>query len=242
MSVEVKVKKGVNIRLKGSADKVVSDAPTANTYAIKPPDFAGVVPKMLLKEGAKVKAGTPLFYDKNDDRIKFTSPVSGEIAEIKRGAKRKILEVIVLADNKMAYEDFGKVDVSTLERDKVVSTLLESGVWPFIRQRPFDIIANPSDKPKAIFVSGFNSAPMAEDYDFILHRQDAEFQAGINVLKKLTDGIVHVNINGSIKADDAFLNAKDVQINKIYGPHPQGMQVFRYTTLTLLTRVKLFGL
>ncbi len=177
---------------------------------------------MLLKEGAEVKAGTPLFYDKNDERIKFSSPVSGEVAEIKRGAKRKILEVIILADKKNEYVDFGATDIASVDRDKVISTLLESGVWPFIKQRPFDVIANPSDKPKAIFISAFNSGPLAEDYDFIMHRQDAEFQNGIDVLNKLTEGKVHLNINGSIKADDAFANAKNVQINKVFGPHPAG--------------------
>lgn len=222
MSVEVKIKKGKNILLKGSADKVISEAPVENTFAVKPSDFTGVIPKMLLKEGAEVKAGTPLFYSKTDDRIKFTSPVSGEIAEIKRGAKRKILEVIILADKKSSYVDFGKEDVSKLDRNKIVERLLESGVWPFIKQRPFDVIANPSDKPKAIFISAFNSAPLAEDYDFIMHRQNAEFQSGLDVLVKLTDGKVHLNINGSIKADDTFMNAKGVQINRIYGPHPAG--------------------
>ena len=222
MSVEVKIKKGVNILLKGSADKVVSDAPVEDTYAIKPGDFPGVVPKMVVKEGAEVKAGDVLFYNKLDERVKFSSPVSGEVAEIRRGAKRKILEVIILADKKSESKKFEAASASSLDRDKIISTLLESGAWPFIRQRPFDVIANPSDKPKAIFISAFNSAPMAEDYDFIMHRQDAGFQAGLDVLKKLTDGTVHLNINGSIKADDAFLNAKGVQINKIYGPHPAG--------------------
>lgn len=222
MSVEIKVRKGVNIRLKGSADKVVSDAPAESTYAIRPTDFPGIIPKMNLKEKAEVKAGTVLFHDKNNEKIKFTSPVSGEIAEIRRGPKRKILEIIVLADKKNEYIDFGKTDVSSLDRSKIISVLLDSGAWPFIRQRPFDIIADPAGKPKAIFISAFNSAPLAEDYDFIMHRQDEAFQNGINVLRKLTDGIVHLNINGAIKADDAFLKAKGVQINKITGPHPAG--------------------
>ena len=222
MSVEVKLRKGVNIRLKGSADKIVSDAPEENTYAIRPSDFPGLVPKMILKEGAEVKAGTPLFYDKSDERIRLSSPVSGEIAEIRRGEKRKILEVVILADKKVQYVDYGKSDVSSASRESIISKLLDSGVWPFIKQRPFDVIADPDQKPKSIFISAFNSAPMGEDYDFIMHRNDAAFQSGLDVLKKLTDGKIHLNINGSIKADDTFLNAKGVQINKIYGPHPAG--------------------
>ncbi|MEQ8323527.1 MAG: Na(+)-translocating NADH-quinone reductase subunit A [Vicingaceae bacterium] len=220
--MEVKIRRGANINLKGSADKIISDAPAEETYALKPGDFPNVVPKLLVKEGAEVKAGSPLFYDKNNEQIVFTSPVSGEVAEVRRGAKRKILEIIILADKEISFEDFGNEALDKLDRDSVVKKLLTSGVWPFIRQRPFDVIADPSVTPKSIFISGFNSAPLGEDYDFILHRQDAQFQAGLNVLAKLTDGKVHLNINGSIKADDAFLNAKNVQINKFYGPHPAG--------------------
>ena len=220
--MEVKIRRGANIKLKGSADKVISDAPAEETYALKPSDFSNVVPKLLVKEGAEVKAGTALFYDKNDDRILFTSPVSGEVAQIKRGDKRKILEVVILADKETKYENFSTGELSGMDRGAVVSTLLKSGVWPFIKQRPFDVIADPDSKPKAIFISAFNSAPLGEDYDFIMHRQDEVFQAGIDVLCKLTEGKVHLNINGAIKADDAFLNAKNVQINKIHGPHPAG--------------------
>ena len=220
--MEVKIKRGATITLKGSADKVISDAPTEETYALKPSDFPNLVPKLLIKEGAEVKAGTPVYFDKNDERIRFSSPVSGEIVEIRRGAKRKIEEIVILADKEIKYEDFGTHDVAKLDRERICSIMLESGVWPFIRQRPFDVIANPSDKPKSIFISAFNSAPLAEDYDFIMHRSDEIFQAGIDVLCKLTSGKVHLNINGAIKADDAFLNARNVQINKIYGPHPSG--------------------
>lgn len=222
MSATVKIKKGANIFLKGSADKVVAEAPVAETYAVKPTDFSGVIPKMLVKQGDEVKAGTPLFYDKNDERIVFASPVSGEVAEIKRGAKRKILEVIVLADKELRYEEIGAKDPASMERGQLIETLLKSGIWPFVKQRPFDVIARPDDTPKAIFISAFNTAPLAADNDFIVHRQDQLFQAGIDVIKKLTPGKVHLNINGNAKADDAFMNAKGVQINKIYGPHPAG--------------------
>lgn len=222
MSVEVKISRGANILLKGSADKVMSDAPSESSFALKPTDFPTVVPKLMLKEGAEVLAGTPLFYDKNNERVKFCSPVSGEIAEIRRGAKRKILEIVVVADKEIKYEDFGKADVESLKREEIIERMLKSGIWPMVRQRPFDVIANPDKQPKAIFISAFNTAPMAEDYDFIMHRQDAAFQSGIDVLRKLTDGKVHLNINGAIKADDAFLNVRHVQINRFYGPHPSG--------------------
>ena len=222
MSRDIKIRKGVNINLKGSADKVVSDSPAESTYAVKPTDFPGLIPKLLIKEGSEVKAGTAIFCDKGNEALKFVSPVSGEIEEIRRAEKRAIREVVILADRKNEYVDFGKKDVRQANREEVISKLLESGVWPMLRQRPYDIIANPSDKPKAIFISAFSSAPLGEDYDFIMHRRGEAFQSGIEVLKKLTDGIIHLNINGSIKADDAFLNARSVQINKITGPHPAG--------------------
>ncbi len=222
MSIEVKLKKGVNINLLGEADKVVTESPKAETFAVKPPDFAGVVPKMLVKAGEEVKAGSPLFFDKNNEKIVFSSPISGEVAEIKRGEKRRILEVIILADKEVKYEDYGVTPLSDMSREQIIEKMLKSGVWPLMRQRPFDVIANPDKQPKAIFVSAFNTGPMAADNDFIMHRKDELFQKGLDVLSKLTDGKVHLNINGAIKADETFLNAKGVQINKFKGPHPAG--------------------
>jgi Na+-transporting NADH:ubiquinone oxidoreductase subunit A len=222
MSKEVKIKRGINIKLKGEAEKIFTEAPAAKTVALKPTDFPGIVPKMLVKAGAEVKAGTPLFFDKKNEKVVFTSPVSGEVAEIRRGEKRKILEVVVLADEETRYESFKKADPTTLSREEIKTELLKSGMWPFIRQRPFDVIANPEDTPKSIFISAFDSAPLAADNDFMLHRQEEDFQLGINAIKQLTDGTVHLNVNGKIKANDTFLKAKNVQINKIYGPHPAG--------------------
>jgi Na+-transporting NADH:ubiquinone oxidoreductase subunit A len=222
MSKEVKIKRGINIKLKGEAEKIFTEAPAAKTIALKPTDFPGIIPKLLVKEGAEVKAGTPLFFDKKNEKVVFTSPVSGEVAEIRRGEKRKILEIVVLADKETNYENFKKADPSSLSREEIKAELLKSGVWPFLRQRPFDVIANPADSPKSIFISAFDSSPLAADNDFMLHRQEEDFQLGINAIKKLTDGTVHLNVNGQIKANETFLNAKNVQINKFYGPHPAG--------------------
>lgn len=222
MSKVLKIKRGTNIKLVGEAEKVLSDAPLSETIAIKPTDFEGLVPKLLVKVGDEVKAGTPIFYDKNNEKIKFASPVSGEIAEIKRGAKRRILEVLIIADKEIRYDTLKTVDPSSASREDLIDSLCNNGVWPFIRQRPYDVIANPSDTPKAIFISAFDSAPLAADNDFILHGQDATFQKGLDVISKLTSGTVHLSIDADSKADEAFTNAKNVQINQVSGPHPAG--------------------
>lgn len=222
MSDVLKIRRGTNIKLKGEAEKVLLDASPADTFAIKPPDFEGIKPKVTVKEGHEVKAGTVLMYDKNQEAVKFTSPVSGEIAQIKRGEKRKLLEIIVLADKETKYEDFGAADPNSLGRDEVIKKMTDSGVWPFVRQRPYDVIANPNDTPKSIFISAFDSAPLAPDNDFIIHGQGELFQKGIDALNKLTEGKVHLTIDGSAKADEAFSGAKNVVLHKVSGPHPAG--------------------
>ena len=222
MAETVKIRKGLNIKLKGEAEKVYVDVPISDTVAIKPGDFTGVRVKLLCKEGDEVKAGTPLFCNKDDERIIFTSSVSGEVVEIKRGEKRRILEVKILADKEITYEPLKKADPADLSREEIIEWMLKSGTWPLIRQRPFEIIANPDDIPKAIFISAFNSAPLAADNDFILHGHGEEFQTGLNVVAKLSGGKVHLNINAGATTSKVFTNSTAVQINKISGPHPAG--------------------
>ncbi len=176
---------------------------------------------MELKPGATVKAGTSLFYDKYRPEIKFVSPVSGELKAVNRGERRKILEVVIEADGKNEKEDFGKADPSKISREDVIAKMLKAGVWPFIRQRPYDIIANPSDTPKAFFVSGFDSAPLAPDYDFILTGLEKEFQAGIEVLRKLSNDNVHLGIN-SKASSKIFKGLTGVKLHEFDGPHPSG--------------------
>lgn len=222
MSKDVKIRKGVNIKLKGSAKKLYADYISTSDVVLKPTDFPGLTPKMAIKVGAKVKAGSPIFYNKENDQMMFTSPVSGEVTDIVRGDKRKILEVKIKADGANQFETFKQADASSLSREEVIENMLKSGVWPFIRQRPYDVIANPADMPKAIHVTGFDSAPLAPDYGFIAHDQGATLQAGLDALTKLTEGKVHLNITGNTNANAAFTSAKNVQINKISGPHPAG--------------------
>ncbi len=222
MSKFIRIKRGLNIKLVGEADKIISDLPLPETFAIKPPNFIGVIPKLLVKQGDEVHAGTALFNDKNNEAIKFCSPVSGEVIEIVRGEKRRILEVKILADKEIRYVSFNKTNPHDLSREDIIQALLNSGVWPFIRQRPFGIIANPNETPKSIFISAFDSSPLSPDNDFIMQEKNEEFQTGLDALKKLTDGKVHLNINADSTPAKIFTNAKGVEINKISGPHPAG--------------------
>ncbi len=220
MSEVIKIKKGLDIRLKGTADNVFGQAQLPDLFAIKPTDFHGVVPKMVIKEGEKVKAGSVLFYDKYQPDVKFVSPVSGELKAVIRGERRKILEVVVKSDGKNESLDFGTGDVASQDRDAVVKKMLEAGAWPYLRQRPYNIIARTGDTPKAIFISGFDSAPLAPDYDFVMTGKEKEFQSGIDVLKKLADQI-HIGINDDA-ASKLYTNISGVETHRFRGPHPAG--------------------
>jgi Na+-transporting NADH:ubiquinone oxidoreductase subunit A len=221
MSDVIKIKKGLTINLLGEAEKTFSEI-NPELCAIKPPDFVGVFPKLLVKEGDTVKSGTQLFFDKYREKIRFTSPVSGKVKEMRRGEKRVLLEIVIESDGKYEAIDFGKSDPNSLSREEIVEKMLISGVWPFIRQRPYSIIADPEAKPKAIFISAFDTAPLAPDYDLLVHGNGDEFQAGVDALAKLTEGKVHLNVSADAMPSKVFLNCKKVQINKFSGKHPTG--------------------
>ncbi len=216
----IKISKGLDIRLKGAAEKTIT-AVTPKYFAIKPTDFVGVFPRLLVKEGDKVEAGSPVFIDKYRDNITFTSPVSGTITEIKRGDKRLLLEIRIESDGTNTRKDFGKADPKTLSKEQITSKLLESGVWTMIRQRPYGVIANPADMPKAIHVSAFDTAPLAPDMDFIVNGQGTAFQAGIDALAKLCNAKVNLNVSDKTTAKE-FLNCTNTTITTFKGPHPAG--------------------
>ncbi|NQW75659.1 MAG: Na(+)-translocating NADH-quinone reductase subunit A [Cytophagales bacterium] len=223
MSECIKINNGLNIQLTGESNKLLSDLPLPEVFAIKPSDFPGINPKILVKSGDEVLAGSLLFFDKNNESIKFSSPVSGEIIEVIRAEKRKILEIKILADKKIKYLDFNKSNPDELSRDDIIQLLLNSGLWPLIRQRPFGIIAKPAEIPKSIFISAFDTNPLAPDLDFIMQGEKQEtFQTGLNAIIKLTNGNTHLNIDGSKEPAFIFRNCKGVIINKFSGPHPAG--------------------
>lgn len=218
----IRIKKGLNISLDGIAEKVLKKSSPSEFYAVKPTDFKGIRPKLVVNIGDKVKAGSPLFYDKFQPEVMFTSPVSGEVTAINRGERRVILEVVVRADAKIEYKEFKHGDPKTMSRDEIISLLLESGLWPSLRQRPYSTVANPKDNPKSIFISAFDTAPLAPDMDFIAKDETAMFQKGIDALTKLTSGTIHLNLNADYPAAEAYTSAKGVQINYFTGPHPAG--------------------
>ncbi|MFY0687096.1 MAG: Na(+)-translocating NADH-quinone reductase subunit A [Cyclobacteriaceae bacterium] len=226
MSQTIKLKKGFDIRLVGSAEKKIQEVDQPETFAIKPSDFPGIVQtKMLVKEGDTVKAGTPVFYDKALEAVLYASPVSGEVVEIKRGEKRRVLEVIILADKELEYETHKKYSISdivSLNKEEASEIMQKGGVWPSIVQRPYGIVADPADTPKSIFISAFDSHPMAPDMAFLLADKEANFQAGLDILTKFTKGAVHLNLDGNAEVAQVFSQATGVQINKISGPHPAG--------------------
>lgn len=222
MSTTVKLRKGLDIRLIGEANKIRTEVALPKTVSIKPTDFHGLTPKMTVKEGASVKRGDIIFYDKYNEPIKFVSPVDGTVEAVVRGAKRKILEVIIRLEGDQAFPGETLLDVKTMSGEEVKNRMLGAGLWPFLKQRPLDVIADPSKEPKAIFISAFDSSPMAPDFDYVLHGKSAEFQAGLDALAKLTSGKVHLTLNGNAPADATFTEAKGVEINKIYGKHPAG--------------------
>jgi Na+-transporting NADH:ubiquinone oxidoreductase subunit A len=163
MSKEIRLRKGLTINLAGDADKVYASVRPKNSsrrHVVRPTDFHGLTPKLNVKIGDKVKAGSSLFYDKINEKVSFCSPVSGEVIDIVRGEKRRILEVVINADLEITYETFPISLSNDLTREQIIESMLKGGVWPFIRQRPYDIIANPMDIPKAIFISAFNTAPL----------------------------------------------------------------------------------
>ncbi len=220
MSHDIRIKKGLNIKLKGIAEKTFSDLPRAEVYAIKPTDFHGIVPKLTVKVGDKVKAGDVLFYSKMNETVKFVAPVSGEIRDITRGAKRRILDIRITADKEDNFKDFGKKDPKNLDREEMTNHLSEAGCFPFLIQRPYDIIVDPSEIPKAIFISSFSTVPLAADEAFALQGQEEAFQAGINALKKLTDGKIHLSVDGN--QTSFFDTTENVEIHRIFGKHPAG--------------------
>ena len=220
MSNTFKIRKGLDIKLLGEAEKSIKEISTP-IAAIKPPDFHGVFPKLLVQEGDEVKVGSPLFFDKYRENILFTSPASGKVKEIRRGAKRVLLELSVEVAPEQEFVDFGAADPNSLDKAAVTKKLLESGIWPFIRQRPYSVIANPDDDPKGIMISAFDSSPLAADFDFIVEGQEKVFQAGVDALKKLSSGKVYLNISDKQKSN-VFTNTSGVEISTFSGPHPAG--------------------
>ena len=224
MSKDISIKTGANLNLKGLASTELEVAKISLDYALNPDDFFGLIPRMLVKEGDKVSLGQPIFHDKNNESIKIVSPVNGKILEIVRGAKRKILNVIIRKEGDTSI-NYKIPNLSSISKDKIMELLVESGSLAYIKQRPYNIIAKPDRLPKSIFVSIHSTAPYAPDYDFILKNRMDEFQNGVNVMSKLIGKPINLSISYNCESDFSILN--NVELYKIKGAHPSGNESFQ---------------
>jgi Na+-transporting NADH:ubiquinone oxidoreductase subunit A len=233
MSDTITIRKGLDIPISGAAELTLTDARSITTYAVKPTDFVGLTPRLTVEESDTVCVGDALFVDKHDERIRFTSPVCGQVKAIVRGEKRKLLEVVVEADFKSAGSTGSDCKSSPAPQkpqtaEEIKATMLQCGLWTKMRQRPFDTVANPDDQPKAIFVSAFSSAPLAPDYDFALQGKEELIKKGLEALTLLTEGLVHVcfrpgqNLSNVLEKGGHMGPPLRVVTHFIKGPHPAG--------------------
>lgn len=219
MANVIKLRKGLDINLKGKAAKQKFSVKAAAQYALVPDDFVGMTPKVVVREGDKVKAGDALFVNKKQTDVKFASPVSGVVQAVVRGDRRKVLRVVVEADKDQQYVDFGLKQVASLDGDAVVKTLLEAGLFGYINQLPYAVSTTPDQKPRAVFVSALRDMPLAGDFEYELQGNEEDFQTGLTALSKVAS--VYLGI-GAKQTSKALTEAKDVEVNVFDGPCPAG--------------------
>lgn len=219
MSNVIKLRKGLDINLQGKAKPEVLSVKDSEMYSIFPEDFTGITPKVVVKEQDYVKVGDALFVDKNHPDLKIVSPVSGTVTAVVRGERRRVLYITIRPEATQNHVEFGKTDVANLNAETAKKLLLRSGLFAFVRQRPYDVVADPTIAPRAIFVTAFDSAPLAPDFELALKGEEAHFQSGLTLLSKVAK--TYLSISKKQKAQ-ALTTAKDVTINVFDGPHPAG--------------------
>lgn len=222
MSNTIVLKRGLNVPISGEAQNYLSKTIFPDTVAIRPSDFKGILPRLLVKEGDRVTAGSPVLSDKRNPGIIVSSPASGTVREIVRGEKRKLLAVVIECDSRQEYQEFGKKNPSELDCGQIKDAILKAGLWPWIIQRPYGIIADPEQTPQDIFVSGFNTAPLAGSTDFKYSPEFANIQTGINALAKLTEGSVHFSLCAKCGPGSVLDRISGVQKHYFQGKHPAG--------------------
>lgn len=215
----IKLRKGLNIKLKGAADKRKFEVRSDGEFALVPDDFVGVVPKVAVHEGDHVNAGDALFVNKSHPEVKFASPVSGTVTAIIRGDRRKVLCVKVKADEQQQYTQFSKRDVATMTGDEVKEALLEAGLFGYINQLPYAVSTTPDTTPKGIFVSALRDMPLASDFEFELTGNEKDFQTGLTALSKVAKTYLGI---GADQNSEALTHAKDVTVTVFEGPCPAG--------------------
>lgn len=219
MTEQIRLRKGLDIKLKGRAKKQTMPLESSKLYAIVPDDFVGVTPKMAVKAGDHVKAGETLFVNKISEEVRFASPVSGTVKSIERGDRRKILYVSVEADDEQTFADFGAKDIQTLDGEGVKKALLEAGLFGYINQLPYAVSTTPDTEPKAIFVSALRDKPLQGDFEYELEGQEQAFQTGLTALSKIAK--VYLSI-GAQQGSKALTEAKNVELTVFDGPCPAG--------------------
>ena len=222
MSSNIVLKRGLDIPVKGAADRRVMRKVEPGLVAVNPTVYKGLVPRLLVREGDPVSAGSPVLADKDRPEILFTSPVSGSVKEIVRGEKRRLLAVVIESDGKGAAVDFGACDPASLSREDATALLLKSGLWGGIISRPYGVMADPSVSPKAIFISAFSTAPLAPDTNFTLGSEVEAIQTGIRLLSRLTDGGVHLCLNAETYSASPVHKLEGAIVHTVSGPHPAG--------------------
>lgn len=219
MPKEIRIKKGLDIKLVGESRKIIQTSKNSVIYTIKPTDFYRIIPKLLVKKGEFVKVGSPIFVSKENEKIIFCSPVSGIIDKIERGEKRKILAIKIKYSYSQEYVKYPILNLESANSNEIKEYFSATGLLPFIEERPYGVIANPTNIPKEIVISGINSAPLSPDIDFILQGKETELQLALTALKKLTFGKVHVTIKNK---NSVFRSLKNIEIHYAIGPHPIG--------------------
>ena len=219
MANVIKLRKGLDINLKGKAAAEFMTVKEPGIYALIPDDFTGVKPKVVVKEQEYVMAGGPLFIDKNHPEVKFVSPVSGVVTSVERGARRKVMSITVEAAAEQDFEEFGKQNVASMNAESVKELLLTAGMFAFIRQRPYDVVADPTVAPRAIFVSAFDSNPLAPEFEVALKGEEANFQTGLDALAKIAKTYLSISVK---QTASALTQAKNVTVTAFDGPHPAG--------------------
>ena len=219
MSEIIRLRKGLDIKLLGKPENRVMESHAPVSCALCPDDFTGITPKVVVKEQQKVRAGEALFIDKNHPEVKFVSPVSGLVTAVNRGARRKVLSVVVQPDSVQEYVEFGVKSVQSLSQRDVLSLLQEAGLFGFFRQRPYDVVASPEDSPRGIFVSAFDSKPLAPDFEKVLEGNELDFQTGLSALSKIAPTSLGIS---SAQTAKALVEAKNVDVYVFSGAHPAG--------------------
>ena len=221
----IRIQKGFDIPIAGVAAKRVREGIRPPRVAIKPPDFPGLRPKVLVKPGDPVSIGTPLVEDKFNPAIRLVSPGGGKVAAVVRGERRRLEIISVELDAQEKYETYPSHslnELNSLDRETIIRRLLAAGLWPLLKQRPYGKIADPAARPRSIYINGMDTEPLAADPEFLLRGKEEFFRAGLKLIAKLTEGKTYLCISGGCQAP-ALLNAEGVEVRKFSGPHPAGL-------------------